>query len=174
MASVSPGFGFQSGYAIIFILLLITSILSFLTYRSKHQAKQITSFPEAKTEEQKIERLFSNSKLGGFPLSLILINTLQVYRDDLPILNAQLEKLLREQDLMVNGSNEEIILLLPYTKEEGTLKLITQIKELMIPLLRGNVSKIGYAKMQQHDSITSLIKRANVQQLRQRKQRETN
>ena len=174
MASVSPGFGFQSGYAIIFILLLITSILSFLTYRSKHQAKQITSFPEAKTEEQKIDRLLSNSKLGGFPLSLILINTLQVYRDDLPILNAQLEKLLREQDLMVNGSNEEIILLLPYTKEEGTLKLITQIKELMIPLLRGNISKIGYAKMQQHDSITSLIKRANVQQLRQRKQRETN
>ncbi|MEC4726769.1 histidine kinase [Shewanella sp. D64] len=169
IVSASQSFSFQSGYIVVFILLFFTLLLSFLIYRSKQQTKQIFTAPETNSKEQKIEHLLSNSKLSGFPLSLILINTLQVYRDDLPILNEQLAKLLREQDLMFNKSDEEIILLLPYTKEEGALKVIEQIKELMLPLLRGNISKIGYSKLQQHDNISSLIKRANVQQLRQRK-----
>jgi hypothetical protein len=174
IASVNQqGFGFKAGYLIIFILLFLMLALRLFTYRSKHQAQHAAVASEANTEEQKIEQLLSNSKLGGFPLILILINTLHIYRDDLPTLNAQLEKLLREQDLMVNRHNAEVILLLPFTKDQGALKVMGQIEALMTPLLRGNKCKIGYSKMQLHDNINSLIKRANIQQLRQSKQRET-
>ncbi|WP_394389899.1 tetratricopeptide repeat protein [Shewanella woodyi] len=170
IASVNQGFGVKSGYLILLTLLFLALLFSFITFKAKQQAKRIISVPESNTKEQEIERLLSNSKLGGFPLSLILIKTLQVYRDDLPILNAQLEKLLREQDVMLNYSDEEIVLLLPYTKEKGTLKVIEQIKELMTPLLHGKKCQIGYSKMQQQDSLSSLVKRANIQQLRHSKQ----
>ncbi|ACA88801.1 diguanylate cyclase domain-containing protein [Shewanella woodyi] len=170
IASVNQGFGVKSGYLILLTLLFLALLFSFITFKTKQQAKRIISVPEPNTKEQEIERLLSNSKLGGFPLSLILINTLQVYRDDLPVLNAQLEKLLREQDVMLNYSDEEIVLLLPYTKEKGTLKVIEQIKELMTPLLHEKKCQIGYSKMQQQDSLSSLVKRANIQQLRHSKQ----
>ena len=62
--------------------------------------------------------------MDSLPFSLILINTLQVYRDDLPILNAQLGKLLREQDLIPNKNDEQMLLILPYTKDKVTLKVI--------------------------------------------------
>lgn len=170
IASVNQGFGVKSGYLILLTLLFLALLFSFITFKTKQQAKRIIVTPEPNTKEQEIERLLSNSKLGGFPLSLILIKTLQVYRDDLPILNAQLEKLLREQDVMLNYSDEEIVLLLPYTKEKGTLKVIEQIKELMTPLLHDKKCQIGYSKMQQQDSLSSLVKRANIQQLRHSKQ----
>ncbi|MBW8185733.1 histidine kinase [Shewanella sp. NR704-98] len=170
IASVNQGFGVKSGYLILLTLLFLALLFSFIIFKTKQQAKRIIATPEPNTKEQEIERLLSNSKLGGFPLSLILIKTLQVYRDDLPILNSQLEKLLREQDVMLNYSDEEIVLLLPYTKEKGTLKVIEQIKELMTPLLHDKKCQIGYSKMQQQDSLSSLVKRANIQQLRHSKQ----
>lgn len=168
-SSINVGFGFKSGYIAILLTLLFGFILGVITIRYKKRTIQAPLVIEPQSREHKIERLISNSKQGGYPLSLIVIHTADVYQTDLPLLISRIENLLRDQDLVINREDGELLLLLPHTKESGTLRVIEQIKEIITPLLNGNKTKIGYARMQQHDGLSSLIKRAHIQQLRQTK-----
>ncbi len=168
-SSIKVGLGFKSGYVAILLTLLFGFILGVITSRYKKRTIQAPLAIEPLSREHKIERLISNSKLGGYPLSLIIIHTVHVYQTDLPLLISRIENLLRDQDLVINREDGDILLLLPHTKEQGTLRVIEQIKKIITPLLNGNKTKIGYARMQQHDSLNSLIKRAHIQQLRQTK-----
>lgn len=168
-SALNVGLGFKSGYIAIVLTLLFGFVLGVITIRYKNRTIQTPLAIEPQSREHKIERLISNSKLGGYPLSLIAIHTVHVYQTDLPLLTSRIENLLRDQDLVINREDGELLLLLPHTKENGTLRVIEQIKEIITPLLNGNKTKIGYAHMQQHDSLNSLIKRAHIQQLRQTK-----
>jgi len=168
-SSINVGLGFKSGYIAILLTLLFGFILGVITIRYKKRTIQAPLAIEPLSREHRIERLISNSKKGGYPLSLIVIHTVHVYQADLPLLTSRIENLLRDQDLVINREDGELLLLLPHTKENGTLRVIEQIKEAITPLLNGNKTKIGFARMQQHDSLSSLIKRAHIQQLRQTK-----
>jgi len=168
-SSINVGLGFKSGYIAIVLTLLFGFVLGVITIRYKNRTIQAPLAIEPQSREHKIERLISNSKQGGYPLSLIVIRTVHVYQTDLPLLISRIENLLRDQDLVINREDGELLLLLPHTKENGTLRVIEQIREIITPLLHGNKTKIGYAHMQQHDSLNSLIKRAHIQQLRQTK-----
>jgi len=166
---INVGLGPTSGYIAILLTLLFGFILGVITIWYKKRTIQAPLAIEPQSRKHKIERLISNCKLGGVPLSLIIIHTVHVYQTDLPLLISRIENLLRDQDLVINTEDGEILLLLPHTKEQGTLRVIEQIKEIITPLLNGNKTKMGYARMQQHDSLNSLIKRAHIQQLRQTK-----
>ncbi|ABV35005.1 response regulator receiver protein [Shewanella sediminis HAW-EB3] len=168
-SSINVGQGFKSGYIAILLTLLFGFILGVITIRYKKRTIQAPLAIEPQSREHKIERLISNSKQAGYPLSLVVIHTADVYQTNLPLLISRIENLLRDQDLVINREDGELLLLLPHTKEGGTLRVIEQIKEIITPLLNGNKTKIGYARMQQHDSLSSLIKRAHIQQLRQTK-----
>ncbi|WP_076415153.1 diguanylate cyclase domain-containing protein [Shewanella sp. UCD-KL12] len=146
------------------LALIIAVVLLVLALRRK-TPQHHTDVESKVTPEEKVEKLINHSKAVGLPLSLILIDPVHIFHADRALLTAQLKELLREQDIVINHLGEELIVLLPNTQENGVLKIIEQIKELMNPLLHGYKASIGYAKLQQHDSLSSLIKRAEVRQL---------
>ncbi|WP_394148238.1 tetratricopeptide repeat protein [Shewanella atlantica] len=168
-SSINVGLGFKSGYIAIVLTLLFGFILGVITVRYRKRTVEAPIAIEPHNNAHKVERLISSSKSGGYPLSLIAIQTTHIYPADLPLLVSRIEGLLRDQDLVINREDGELLLLLPHTKETGTLRVIGQLKEIMLPLLHGHRTRIGYARMQQHDSLNSLKKRANIQQLRQTK-----
>lgn len=149
-----------------YILLILFFFTLFITYKYRNKSHQVSQPPATTlSPEQNIERLISHSKVVGYPLTLLLIDPVHIFHGDLSALQTRLASLLREQDIVTSDIEEDIAILLPYTQEAGALKIIEQIKEVMMPLLHGNTPSIGYAKLQQQDSLSSLIKRAKVKQL---------
>ncbi len=161
---------FKSEY-ILFTLLLGAALLVFTLKRKRPATK--ASIEQTLPPEVQVENLISHSKVVGLPLSLILIDPAHIFHADRPLLTSRLKQLLREQDIVINHLGEELIILLPNTQEKGVLRIIEQIKELMEPLLHGYKASIGYAKLQQHDSLSSLIKRAEIRQLLLKNRKQT-
>ena len=156
-----------------YILLTLFILLALIAIRQRRKSTKLAPAPKITSSlEQKIDKLLGHSKLVGFNLSLILIDCKHIFHADLPLLHTRLENLLREQDIVTTTIDEELVILLPHTQEKGTLKIIEQIKAVMLPLQQGHRTNIGYAKLQQQDSLESLIKRAKVKllMLKNRKQ----
>ena len=162
----SPILGSQTQFKSEYVLLTLFILVALMTIRQRQKSTKRAQSPKlASSLEQKIDKLISHSKLVGFHLSLVLIDSRHIFHADLPLLHTRLENLLREQDIITTTIDEEVVILLPHTQEKGTLKIIEQIKEVMQPLQQGNQANIGYSKLQQQDSLKSLIKRAKIKLL---------
>ncbi|MCJ8301105.1 histidine kinase [Shewanella sp.] len=168
-----PILGSQTQFKSEYMLLTLFILVALITIRQRRKSTKLAQVPKiASSLGQRIDKLIGHSKLVGFHLSLILIDSRHIFHADRPILQTRLENLLREQDIITTTIDKEVVILLPHTQEKGTLKIIEQIKAVMLPLQQGDRANIGYAKLQQQDSLESLIKRAKVKllMLKNRKQ----
>ena len=87
----------------------------------------------------------------------------------MPIVIEQLKTKLREQDVLLQQSDQQIVIMLPHTSEQGAINVIDQLASTIKVWQEDSKVNIGLACMQQFDDLESMIKRANISELRKLK-----
>ena len=140
--------------------------------RQANQLSDARAQPQALS--QQLDAILHKAKKDDYPLALLLVHTGNVAAYDLPELQHQLGLELREQDKLVMYSQNELIILLPYTTGDGAQRVINQLLSRTEYWRNHAKVTIGLATMQQFDTLVSMIKRANLNQLSKIKLAETN
>ncbi|MCG9697787.1 histidine kinase [Shewanella sp. Isolate11] len=158
----------RDNYALIGIFLLLF-ILSLFTLLSRFRQKN-TQAPQPQgdaplTAKEKMDVLLSTAKQLNYPINLLLLNTQHIPIIELDKLITQVEKQLRQQDILLNNRGEKLMIMLPFSSENEVKALVQALKTALKPWQNGNKVAIGIASMQHHDTLASMIKRANVDQL---------
>ncbi|MCL1059762.1 histidine kinase [Shewanella gelidimarina] len=171
-ATTSNGIMFSSFFP---IALVIVSLVIFITWyqRKLPQQKQtehlIVNLDTKMDKKQSLEALLNINKQAGYPLSLLVFNPKHIIAADVPIVIEQLQTKLREQDVLLQQSDQQIIIVLPHTSEQGAMNVIKQLSSTISVWQEESKVNIGLASMQQFDDLHSMIKRANINQLRKLK-----
>ncbi|WP_394202321.1 tetratricopeptide repeat protein [Shewanella waksmanii] len=157
-----------SGYIIgaIFLLVSIASLVIFIRSRSK-PLSSLTA-PPANTpldEQQQMEQLLQSAKQSGFAISLLLIDLTKAYPGDRAVIKDILVSKLRDQDRYHINEQEQLVIMLPFTLNKGAMNVAAQLSRALSPLMPDEHLTIGLAVMQQQDGLTSLIKRAEINQV---------
>ena len=172
-AAVTPGQLLPSSlFPIAFILLSLIIFISWYNRQSSKKATAQKDHPPIKpnaTGKQKLEDMLTVSKHANYPLSLIVLDPSEILSTDLPIMIEQLKGKLREQDLLFLQSEQQLLIMLAHTTEAGAANVIEQLTSIVAVWQNHNKVNIGLATMQQFDNLQSMIKRANVSQLRKLK-----
>ncbi|MCE9680311.1 histidine kinase [Shewanella sp. AS1] len=151
---------------LLLIGLLLLLLIILILFISRPGAKAKLPLREAQlTLSEKMDVLLSTAKQLAFPLTLLQINVAAIPQDDIAQLITDLQSKLRRQDILLHNRGANILIMLPFTSENGATGLINQLEEMLVPLQLSRKLAIGMASMQQHDSLNSLIKRANMDQL---------
>ena len=157
------------------IALMIISLIIFITWHQKKapkptQPEQIVLNLDTKVDKKKsLEDLLNISKQAGYPLSLLVFNPNHIFKTDVPIVIEQLKTKLREQDVLLQQNDQQIVIMLPHTSEQGAINVIDQLASTIKVWQEDSKVNIGLACMQQFDNLESMIKRANISQLRKLK-----
>ena len=157
------------------ILFILFSLIMFIAWYHRQTPtkqsnnKELPVIKPIATGKQRLEDMLTVSKHANYPLSLLVLNPSEIQACDVPIMIEQLQAKLREHDLLFLQSEQQLLIMLPHTTESGAIRVINQLSETVA--LWQNCSKvyIGLACMQQFDNLQSMIKRANVSQLRRAK-----
>jgi len=154
------------------IAIMIISVALFIIWYQRKvpqqkQAQQVALPLTSKSDKEKgLEELLNTSKQAGYPLSLLVFNSSQINKADMPIVLEQLNVKLREQDVLLKRPENQLLIMLPHTSEKGALNVINQLTGTIEMWQEGIKVNIGLACMRQFDDLESMIKRANVNQLR--------
>lgn len=144
--------------------LLGGAIWYFIDKQNKHAPS-----PDTKSKRlapiQQLELTLHSAKQGAYPLTLLLFNASQIRQVDLPTLIDKLQDKLREQDILLRYSMDEIVIVLPYTSARGAQRVVNQLTPTIQTSQGSSKVNIGIAVMQQFDTLDSLVKRANINQL---------
>ncbi|MFT5788999.1 MAG: tetratricopeptide (TPR) repeat protein [Shewanella sp.] len=157
------------------IALMIISLIIFITWYQRKVPQQkptehVIVNLETKIDKKKsFEELLNISKQAGYPLSLLAFNPNHIFADNMPMVIEQLKSKLREQDVLLQQSDQQIIIMLPHTSEHGAINVINQLSSTISVWQEDSKVNIGLACMQQFDNVQSMIKRANISQLRKLK-----
>ncbi|GIU33281.1 histidine kinase [Shewanella schlegeliana] len=156
-------------------ILILCSFATFIAWSRKRSSrasqvidKSIAIKPNS-TGEQKLEEMLNISKQAGYPLSLLVLDTGAMLSRELPTMIEQLKAKLREQDLVQLGSEKQLLIMLPHTSEVRANNVIKQLSGTVALWKSDCKINIGLASMQQFDSLQSMIKRAQISQLRRQK-----
>ncbi|MGS0696582.1 tetratricopeptide repeat protein [Shewanella sp. 0m-4] len=154
------------------IVFILFSLIIFIAWYHKQTpktsptSKEPTPIKPNATGKQKMEDLLSVSKHAHYPLSLLVLDPSGVLNSDMPIMIEQLKTKLREQDQLFLQSEQQLLIMLPHTSEAAAINVIEQLSGTMAVWQNNSKVNIGLASMQQFDNLQSMIKRANVSQLR--------
>ncbi|QQX79977.1 histidine kinase [Shewanella sp. KX20019] len=157
------------------IAIAIIGLIIFVTWYQKRAPQQqpadpvIVNFATRTDNKNALENLLNVSKQAGYPLSLLVFNPKHIFAADLPIVIEQLNTKLREQDVLLQQADQQIIIMLPHTSEQGAINVINQLSSTISVWQENNKVNIGLSCMQQFDNLQSMIKRANISQLRKLK-----
>ncbi|WOT04990.1 histidine kinase [Shewanella youngdeokensis] len=155
-------------------LLIIGLLIYFHWYQTKasmpDSLDHVVNNLEAKVEPQKaLEDRLSLSQQAGYPLSLLVFNPHDIHAADVPMVLEQLKTKLRGQDIWLQQSDRQILIMLPHTTKQGAAKVINQLNDCMA-MWQDNIKiAFGLAAMQQFDNLQSMIKRAKISQLSNQK-----
>lgn len=162
-------------YSTLFLvaLALITGSIWYFINRQYYRTATTNANEPIQPLRQQVELALHSAKQGNYPLSLLLVKANHIRQVDLPVLVDQLQHKLREQDKLLHYSLDEIVILLPHTTATGAQRVSNQLAP-TIKIWQG-VTKvnIGIAGMQQFDTLESLVKRANLNQLGKQKANES-
>ncbi|WP_372871953.1 hypothetical protein [Shewanella sp.] len=142
------------------ILLLLTLVLWQLL-RHVYLRKQINEPPMPQSPLEHLELAMEQAKHGHHSLSILLLNIRDISPVDLPSLKAAIEKRLRETDMILRFSADELLLLLPYTSNSGAELVMKQLQP-VLDECKGRKIALGHASMHQFDTTETLLKRASV------------
>lgn len=147
---------------IIFLLLIIAGLATWIFGKSR--GWNLAVHLNQSSDEQLAEHMLNTAKNAGYPLSVLLLDIRHVRQIELPLLQDEIEKKLREQDKLLQHSATELLILLPYTSAIGSERVIAQLEPV---LQRWHTAKIhlGAASLTQPDTLQTLLKRANANQL---------
>ncbi|MCL1137996.1 tetratricopeptide repeat protein [Shewanella pneumatophori] len=157
------------------ILFILFSLIIFIAWYhrqtpNKHATnKEPAPIKPNATGKQRLEDMLAISKHANYQLSLLVLNPSEIQASDMPIMIEQLKTKLREQDLLFLQSEQQLLIMLPHTSESGAVNVIKQLSETVALWQNDSKVNIGLACMQQFDNLQSMIKRANVSQLRRAK-----
>ena len=157
------------------ILFILFSLIIFIAWYHRQGATRIsvpkepTPVKPNATGKQRLEDMLSVSRHANYPLSLLVLDPSVVLSGDIPIMIEQLKTKLREQDLVFLQSEQQLLIMLPHTSEAGAINVIEQLSGTIAMWQNDSKVNIGLACMQQFDNLQSMIKRANVSQLRRLK-----
>ncbi|MCH1920649.1 hypothetical protein L9G15_14570 [Shewanella sp. A3A] len=157
-------------HMIIYLLLVIIAMLLLWIMLKRYPWQTTKHKPTAENDEKWAEAAIENAKAAGSPLSLLVININHVQQTLLPQLQDELTHRLREQDKILRNSLDKLLIVLPYTSEEGAMRVLRQL-EPVVNQFSTLPTSIGCAELRQPDSLQSLIKRAQFQQLSRAKER---
>ncbi|MGS0680008.1 histidine kinase [Shewanella sp. 125m-7] len=157
------------------IIVILVSLIIFIGWYHRQTAKapSITKEPPPirpnATGNQKLEDMLSVSKHANYKLSLLVLDPSNILASDVPIMIEQLRSKLRDQDLLFLQSEQQLVVMLPHTSEAAAINVIEQLSEVVAVWQNDSKVNIGLASMQQFDNLQSMIKRANISQLRRLK-----
>lgn len=161
-AQISDSYGLI-GILILFLILTIFILLS--RFRIMPTPKADLHKEAPLNVDEKMEALLTSAKQIGYPITILLINQSHLYKADMELLLSRLNNKLRQQDILINKSNDQILIMLPFTSITGAQIIAKQLETIIEPMQNGHKAPLGMAVMQHHDTLTSLIKRASVDQL---------
>lgn len=152
----------------ILFLMTMTLLGGAIWYFIDKQSKRAPS-PDTKPHRlpplQQLELTLHSAKQGDYPLTLLLFNASQIRQVDLPTLLDKLQDKLREQDILLRYSMDDIVIVLPYTSAVGAQRVASQLTPTIQTWQGTNKVNIGIAVMQHFDNLDSLVKRASINQL---------
>ncbi|QUN06121.1 hypothetical protein KDN34_01165 [Shewanella yunxiaonensis] len=150
-------------YALVIFLLLVIAGMALWVFSKSRGWTLVTNLAQS-NDEQLAESMLANAKKTGQPLSILLVDIRHVRQIDLPALQDEIEKKLREQDKLIQHSAEELLVILPYTSNAGSERVVEQLD----PVLQHwhtSKSHVGIASLKQPDTLQTLLKRASISQL---------
>ncbi|WP_028769268.1 histidine kinase [Shewanella fidelis] len=157
------------------ILFILFSLIMFIAWyhrqtpKKQSNNKELPVIKPIASGKQRLEDMLTVSKHANYPLSLLVLNPSEIQTCDVPIMIEQLQTKLREHDLLFLQSEQQLLIMLPHTTESGAIHVINQLSDTVALWQNSSKVHIGLACMQQFDNLQSMIKRANVSQLRQAK-----
>lgn len=143
------------------MILLLLSLVLWQLLRHVSLRKQSSEAPLPQSPEQHLEYAMQHAKRGNHSLSILLLNIRDIRPVDLPALKGAIEKRLRETDMILRFSPDELLLLLPYTSNQGAELVMKQLQPVLDDCQEGKIL-IGHASMHQFDTSETLLKRASV------------
>ncbi|MBT1446525.1 diguanylate cyclase [Shewanella sp. JM162201] len=146
----------------LFLLTMVVLLLSIVIWQlMRHMAlrKAMQVEPAPQTPQQHLESAMQHAKRGNHSLSILLLNVREVDPVELPELKLALEKRLRETDMIFRHSGDELLILLPYTSNQGAELVMEQLTPELAKFSDGK-NNLGHACMHQFDTAETLIKRA--------------
>lgn len=151
------------GIFILFLLLTLFILLS--RYRNIPTARIDSHGDGPLNINEKMEALLASAKQIGYPITILLINPNHLHKADMEQLLKRLQNKLRQQDILLTESGDQILVMLPFTTLKGAQIIARQLESIVEPMQNGNKAPLGIAVMQHHDTLTSLVKRASIDQL---------
>ena len=150
-----------TGVIVIFILLwfLVKS-----TNKPKRCINNTIKLP-LNSYEEAIESTMMHAKKNDQPFNLLIIDTGKINRKNIERIEVYIKKKLRKQDAIFYYSPESLLILLPFTTDDGTQRVVRQLEISLQPWLTHTEIKIGAASMKHFDTAKSLIKRAIANQV---------
>lgn len=147
------------------VLLLLGGAIWYFIAKKHKCALATDAKPHHLVPLQQLELTLHCAKQGAYPLTLLCFNASQIRQADPSALVERLQDKLREQDILLRYSMDEIIIALPYTSTEGAQRVVNQLTPTIQTWQGSNKVNIGIAAMQHFDTVDSLVKRASINQL---------
>ncbi|WP_417763520.1 hypothetical protein [Shewanella sp.] len=157
-------------HMMIYLLLVVIAMLLLWIILKRYPWQATKQKPTVENDEKWAETAIETAKTTASPLSLLVVNINHVQQIVLPQLQEELTHKLREQDKIIGNSLDKLLIILPYTSEDGALRVLRQL-EPVVNQFSSFPTSIGYAELRQPDSLQSLVKRAQFQQLSRAKER---
>lgn len=108
---------------------------------------------------QWLEQAMQHAKRGGHSLSILLLGVKTLDAQEIKTLTGALKLRLRETDSLYLLNDNEILILLPYTSNQGADLVIQQLSPALTPWEHSKIL-LGQASMHQFDSSETLLTRA--------------
>ncbi|GIU48797.1 tetratricopeptide repeat protein [Shewanella algidipiscicola] len=161
-ASINDNYGL---IAILVFALLLPLLMLLSRLRKEHAAPQMPHQDAPLTPQERMLALIASAKQIGYPITILLINPSHLAPSDVATLLDEVRRKLRQQDIMLDKASDQLLIMLPFTSLSGAKEIVKQLKAVIAPLPGGDKVRIGMAEMQHYDTLSSLTKRAGIDQL---------
>lgn len=151
--------------AILVFALLLPLLMLLSRLRKEHTAPQMPHQDAPLTAQERMLALIASAKQIGYPITILLINPSHLAPSNVATLLDEVRQKLRQQDIMLDKASDQLLIMLPFTSLSGAKEIVKQLKAVIAPLPGGDKVRIGMAEMQYYDTLSSLTKRAGIDQL---------
>lgn len=142
------------------MLVMISLLLALVVWQ---MTRQFSSRPAEDNVPQSpvqwLEQAMLHAKRGGHSLSVLLLGVKNLDTQEIKNLTAALKLRLRETDSLYLLNDNEILILLPYTSNQGADLVVQQLSPALAPWQDSKIL-LGQASMHQFDTSETLLKRA--------------
>ncbi|QYK05603.1 tetratricopeptide repeat-containing diguanylate cyclase [Shewanella zhangzhouensis] len=144
------------------MLVMISLLLALVLWQMMRQFSSRSRPAENNVPQspiQWLEQAMQHAKRGGHSLSVLLLGVKTLDIQEIKTLTAAMKLRLRETDSLYLLNDNEILILLPYTSNQGADLVVQQLSPALAPWQDSKIL-LGQASMHQFDTSETLLKRA--------------